>query len=130
MPKSRPRDQDIRWTHAFLFCLIAGQIFRTTLGTKAPSHILELFGHFEKRSWGATCLANMYRGLPKVSLCQKKGKPVKTIMGSLKPLRVIDKPYVICVRWVLYRFGFSFSFFPIIVTNIDLQLVRSRHTRV
>ncbi|RWR78487.1 protein MAIN-LIKE 2 [Cinnamomum micranthum f. kanehirae] len=88
MPKSQPRDQDVRRTRAFLFCLVAGQIFWTSSGTKAPAYILELFRRFEKHSWGAACLANLYRGLAKVSLCQKKGKPVKTITGPLKLLQV------------------------------------------
>ncbi|RWR76248.1 serine/threonine-protein phosphatase 7 long form [Cinnamomum micranthum f. kanehirae] len=89
-PKSRPRDQDVRQTRAFLFCLVAGQIFWTSSGTKAPAHILKLFRRFDRRSWGSACLANLYRGLAKVSLLQKKGKVVKTITGPLKLLQVIN----------------------------------------
>ncbi|RWR85053.1 serine/threonine-protein phosphatase 7 long form isoform X1 [Cinnamomum micranthum f. kanehirae] len=87
LPKSRPRDQDVRRTRPFLFCLVAGQIFWTSSGTKAPAHILELFRRFEKRAWGRACLANLYRGLAKVSTSQNKGRVVKTITGPLKLLQ-------------------------------------------
>ena len=50
MPKNRPRDQDVRRTRAFLFCLVASQIYWTSSGTKAPTHTLELFRRFDKRS--------------------------------------------------------------------------------
>ncbi|RWR73152.1 protein MAIN-LIKE 2 [Cinnamomum micranthum f. kanehirae] len=79
LPKSRPRDQDVRRTRAFLFCLVAGQIFWTSSGTKAPAHILELFRHFEKRAWGPACLANLYRGLAKVWAYSRMaiGRPIR-----------------------------------------------------
>lgn len=73
-PKSRSRDQDVWWTRAFLFCLVADQIFWTSSGTKAPAHILELFRRFERRSWETACLANLYRSFTKVSLCQRREK--------------------------------------------------------
>ena len=84
MPKSRPRDQDVRRTRAFLFCLVAGQIFWTFSGTKAAAHILELFRRFERRSWGTTSLANLYRGLAKVFSMPNERKSYEDNNGSSK----------------------------------------------
>ncbi|RWR94958.1 serine/threonine-protein phosphatase 7 long form isoform X1 [Cinnamomum micranthum f. kanehirae] len=130
-PKSRPRDQDVRRTRAFLFCLVAGHTFWTSSGTKAPAHILELFRHFDRRSWGSTCLANLYRGLAKVSLLQKKGKAVKTITGPLKLLQVWAYSRMTIGKPIRRRANWDTDVeFPLFLTWYNRLRSHHFHTRV
>ncbi|RWR76652.1 serine/threonine-protein phosphatase 7 long form [Cinnamomum micranthum f. kanehirae] len=74
-----------RYTHAYLFCLVAQQICSNTSGSRGNGYLLELFRTFERYAWGAACLANLYRTLGKATRL-KDG--TRTLAGPLQLLQI------------------------------------------
>ncbi|XXG76591.1 hypothetical protein AAC387_Pa08g0904 [Persea americana] len=65
--KKKNKDDGIRATRAYLFFLVAGQIFTQTSGARGPAYLLELFKEFTPYVWAPVCLANLYRMLAKAT---------------------------------------------------------------
>eukprot|EP00268_Persea_americana_P001306 TRINITY_DN10390_c0_g4_i1.p1 TRINITY_DN10390_c0_g4~~TRINITY_DN10390_c0_g4_i1.p1 ORF type:complete len:143 (+),score=8.33 TRINITY_DN10390_c0_g4_i1:463-891(+) len=60
------KEVEICNTRAFLFHLVARQIYMNGLGIRGPAYLLELFRKFKPYAWGPACLANKYRMLSRV----------------------------------------------------------------
>lgn len=89
------KTHDERVARAFLFCLVAGQLFNNSSGSRGQAFLLELFRKFERLAWGPACLANLYRSLARATTLVKKGKErkvIKTVTGPLHLLQVIGYP--------------------------------------
>ncbi|RWR73459.1 hypothetical protein CKAN_00173800 [Cinnamomum micranthum f. kanehirae] len=63
LSKKSSKNEKIMATRAYLFCLVAGQMFTNTSASMGGAWILELFREFKKYAWGPACLANLYRQL-------------------------------------------------------------------
>lgn len=74
LTKKSLKNEQIVATRAYLFCLVAGQIFTNTSGSIGGGWILELFREFKNFNWGPTCLANLYRQLSKRTAAKSTGK--------------------------------------------------------
>lgn len=81
LTKKSSKNEQIMATRAYLFCLVAGQIFTNTSGSMGGAWILELFRDFKKFAWGPACLANLYRQLSRRTVAKSTGKH----KGSKRP---------------------------------------------
>lgn len=55
-PKPSKKKNEMYKTRAYLFFLVASQIFLKTSGARGPAWLLELFREFKPCAWGRTCL--------------------------------------------------------------------------
>ncbi|RWR90909.1 serine/threonine-protein phosphatase 7 long form [Cinnamomum micranthum f. kanehirae] len=81
LSKKSSKKEQIMATRAYLFCLVAGQIFTNTSGSMRGAWILELFREFKKFTWGPSCLANLYRQLTIRTVAKSTAK----YKGSKRP---------------------------------------------
>lgn len=56
LPKRATQEVENRYTRAYLFCLVAGQISTNTSGLKGSAFLLDLFRNFDSYAWGLRAL--------------------------------------------------------------------------
>ncbi|RWR76234.1 protein MAIN-LIKE 2 [Cinnamomum micranthum f. kanehirae] len=102
LSKKSSKNEQIRATRAYLFCLVAGQIFTNTSGSMGGAWILELFREFKKYAWGPACLANLYRQLSIRTVAKSTGKH----KGSKRPTdhqKTFGGPVQLLQIWAISR---------------------------
>ena len=83
LPDSITAYDEVRYTRAYLFCLVASQICTNNSGARGHAYILELFEHFKRYAWGPACLACLYRSMTWATQIKDR---LKTITGPLQLL--------------------------------------------
>lgn len=84
---ARPTAVDeIRYTRAYLFCLVASQLSTNNAGARGHAYLLQIFENFDRYAWGPACLACIYRSMTRATL--KKDR-LRTITGPLQLLQVL-----------------------------------------